>query len=161
MCKSMSIEPDKLSWFELKGIVEEDIGVKSPFTLYYLDPKAMNFVEGLKKLINDVSVSEMGSLGIECRAVNVYVVDVKNDDNLSLELKKVGSIVGKAHGFVGKRKKLTPRKAHKGTCETSGPQELINKPNPPNISDIYNESKNVAFLIPQTAPLNKVHQKMS
>ena len=34
MCKSMSKDTDKLSWFELKEIVEEDNGYKSPFTLY-------------------------------------------------------------------------------------------------------------------------------
>ena len=33
MCKSMSMDPKKLFWFELKRIVEEDIGYKSSFTL--------------------------------------------------------------------------------------------------------------------------------
>ena len=96
ICKSMSVKPDKLSWFELKGIVEEDIDFKSPFTLNYLDPKAMNFKKGLKKLINDVSISEMGNVGTDFRTVDVYVVDVKDDDNLSLETKKEVSNVGKA-----------------------------------------------------------------
>ena len=62
---------DKLSWFELKGIVEEDIGFKSPFTLYYLNPKAMTYEEGLKKLINVVSVSEMGNVGTDFKVVEV------------------------------------------------------------------------------------------
>ena len=160
MCKSMSIEPDKLSWFELKGIVEEDIGFKSPFSLYYLDPKAMTFEEGLKKLINDVSVSEMGNVGTDFRAVDVYVVDVKDDDKLSVKMKKEFSNVGKAYGFVGERKKLTPRKAHKDTCEASGPQDLIIKPNPPNISDICNESENQScFLHIPNSPINSQHEK--
>ena len=150
MCKSMSIEPDKLSWFELKGIVEEDIGFKSPFSLYYLDPKAMTFEEGLKKLINDVSVSEMGNVGTDFRAVDVYVVDVKDDDKLSVKMKKEFSNVGKAYGFVGERKKLTPRKAHKDTCEASCflhiPTHLIFQ------IFVMNLKIKVAFFISQTAP---------
>lgn len=42
----------------------------------------------MKKLINHVSVSEMGNVGTDFRIVDVYVVDVNDDENLSLEMKK-------------------------------------------------------------------------
>ena len=66
--KAMSIDPDKLSWFELRGNVEEDIGYKSSFTLYYLHPTVMIYEEELKKLIKDDSISEMTHIGINIRA---------------------------------------------------------------------------------------------
>ena len=60
----------------------------------------------------------MGNVGTGFRVVAMYVVDVNDDDNLSLEMEKGISNVGKAHGFVGETKKLTPIKAHMPTCET-------------------------------------------
>jgi hypothetical protein len=64
MCKTISVDPDKISWFELKGIVEQDVGYKSPFTLYYLHPTSKAFEDGLRKMNDDVSVGEMAKVAI-------------------------------------------------------------------------------------------------
>ncbi|CAO2813979.1 unnamed protein product [Amaranthus hypochondriacus] len=46
MCKTMSVDPDKISYFELEGIVKEDVGVKYDFSLWYHLPNALALRRG-------------------------------------------------------------------------------------------------------------------
>ena len=140
MCKTISVDPDKISWFELKGIVEQDVGYKSPFTLYYLHPTSMAFEDGLRKINDDVSVGEMAKAVIESKAIDVYVLNDMDDDNLTKLLGKATRNLDGDNSLLVSRKKLTPRKPHKS--KTRGPHKLTKKPNPPSISDALIESEN-------------------
>ncbi|XP_057528413.1 uncharacterized protein LOC130807275 [Amaranthus tricolor] len=149
MCKTISVDPDKISWFELKGIVEQDVGYKSPFTLYYLHSTSMAFEDGLRKINDDVSVGEMAKAVIESKAIDVYVLNDMDDDNLTKLLGKATGNLDGDNSLLVSRKKLTPRKPHKPTIKTCsqsktrGPHKLTKKPNSSSISDALIESENL------------------
>ena len=80
ICKTISIDSDKMSFFELEGIVKEDLGVKYEFCLWYHLPNALSFLEGLKRVTDDICVGNMSKIAVENRALSVYVVSDKDDE---------------------------------------------------------------------------------
>lgn len=62
MCKTISIDPDKMSLIELQGTIKEDLGVKYEFSLCYHLPNAPSFEEGLKRVTDDICVGEMSKI---------------------------------------------------------------------------------------------------
>ncbi|XP_057535489.1 uncharacterized protein LOC130813663 [Amaranthus tricolor] len=65
---------------ELEGIIKEDLGVKYEFCLWYHLPNALSFLEGLKRVTDDICVGNMSKIAVENRALSVYVVSDKDDE---------------------------------------------------------------------------------
>ena len=98
-------------FFEIRGVVEEDVWLEYEFALCYHLPNALSFEKRLKRLIDDVFVGEMSKVNAENRALSVYVVNDKDDEKLILEISKsIGSI---KVSTVGNRKKMTLKRASK------------------------------------------------
>ncbi|XP_057538141.1 uncharacterized protein LOC130815669 [Amaranthus tricolor] len=102
-----------MSFFELEGIVKEDLGVKHEFCLWYHLPNAVNFMKGLKRVTDDICVGKMFEVAVENKALSVYVVNDKDNEMLVLEISKSGTKDSEVLSTVGNRKKLTPKRASK------------------------------------------------
>ena len=113
ICKTISIDLDKMSFFELEEIVREDLGVKHEFCLWYHLPNAVSFLEGLKRVTDDICVGKMSEIAVENRALSVYVVNDKDNEMLVLEISKSGTKGSEVLSTFGNRKKLTPKRASK------------------------------------------------
>ena len=84
-CKTLIVDPDKISWFDLEDIVENSLGIKF---IYYLLPNCMTFGEGLRKITDDKCVMEMAKIGTKYRAMDLYIVKVGEETDVIKELYK-------------------------------------------------------------------------
>ena len=116
-----------MSFFELEGIVKEDLGAKHKFCLWYHLPNTVTFLEGLKRVTDDICVGKMSKIAIENMALSVYVVNDKDNEMFILEISKSGTKDSKVWSTIGNRKKLTPKRASQAKdslSESSGPHNI-------------------------------------
>jgi hypothetical protein len=77
--RTVSVDPDLISWFDLDELVVTNVGIEYNHTLYYSLHNSSTFEEGLRRVNSDASVMEMATIGTKMRVVELYVVNELDD----------------------------------------------------------------------------------
>jgi hypothetical protein len=115
--RTVDIDPDKISWFDLEDIVSNKVKIQYDHILYYMLPDKFSFDDGLVRIADDATVLEMAQIGYKHRAIEVYVVRMEDTEQLQWELREGGKLIAPAD-CNRRGKKLTPRKASKVPLDT-------------------------------------------
>ena len=86
--KSLSLNPDLISWFDLDDLVVTTLGVNYEHQLYYLLHNSNIFEGGLRRVNSDELVMEMAEIVAKMKIVKVFVVRDADDDELCIKINK-------------------------------------------------------------------------
>ncbi|KAL2923150.1 Ribosome maturation factor RimP, partial [Bienertia sinuspersici] len=107
--RNFVVDPDELCYWDSVEFGRK-CGHDNVKGMYYLVP-GMSLENGLRKIIGDEEVLQMGEIAVKYRAVEVYLLHSEVEPNLSpCEQPIQKNIVENPPSKVNRRKKLTPKK---------------------------------------------------
>ncbi|KAL2942453.1 Cortactin-binding protein 2 [Bienertia sinuspersici] len=108
--KTVLFDPDELCYFDIMKSATESGQYETVSGVYYLIP-GLAMAEGLRKVVDDGSVIEMGELALKYRTIDLYVLHQSDDPCLSPTPQPKSATMPTNNQPLIKPKKMTPMRA--------------------------------------------------
>ncbi|KAL2933481.1 Multiple organellar RNA editing factor 9 chloroplastic, partial [Bienertia sinuspersici] len=109
--RSFIVDVDELCWFTLEDLPKKCSTYSVIEEIYYVEPNAENFENGIKKVYSDDEVRTLAAIVLKYRGVHCFVVCSNSTTNLGGDVER-GSVGDAA---TKTRKKLSPRRKRSAT----------------------------------------------